>query len=656
MLSLKSTMNKVFIFSLLSILLLSTIKLTAQPRKVFTSTKNAKANELYEKSYNYMLSRDYGNAELLLIKATKHDSNYVDAYMRLSSIYYRQKKIELEQMMYEKVIQIEPNYPYVYFNYGAVLMRGRNYEKAIAQFKIFQNFDDVSGKFYKKSITNQRICNFRDSCIKNPIPFNPVNVGDAVNTNLNEYWPCLTADYETFYFTRMLENKAVKNPMYRYNEDIYVSKFIDNKWSLAVPLPGNINTPNMNEGAISISPDGKFLLYTICSEDYNIVYGACDIFISEFKNGQWQKGVNIGEPINTELKETQPSISFDGKTIYFSSTRKGGYGELDIWKSLKQEDGSWGTPINLGPNVNSKVSEEAPFIHPDDKTLYYSTKGGLGMGQGDIFMSRKSDNGIWGKGINLGYPINTEDSEFSLFVSSFGNIAFFASRRDTNNESLDLYSFDMPEHLRPDPVSYLKGIIYDKYSKENLEAVYTLIDIESGETVYQSSSDAKTGSYLTAIPADRNYVINVSRKGYMFYSDYLPIKGSKSSAFKKDVPLNPIKVGEKIVLNNIFFEFDKSTIKAESEVELAILIQFMKDYADLKIEIGGHTDSKGADDYNLNLSKERAKAVYSYLVEKGIDENRLSYKGYGETEPIESNNTDEGRAKNRRTEFKITGV
>nr|MBC8344014.1 OmpA family protein [Bacteroidota bacterium] len=225
-----------------------------------------------------------------------------------------------------------------------------------------------------------------------------------------------------------------------------------------------------------------------------------------------------------------------------------------------------------------------------------------------------------------------------------------------SQESLDIYSFEIPLHLRPEAVCYLKGIIFDKFSNARLDAVFSVIDIETGITIYQSTSDAKTGAYLTALPADKNYLINVSRKGYLFYSDYLPIKGITSSAFIKDIPLNPIKVGAKIVLNNIFFEFDKSTIETESEVELKILISFMTDYPNLKIEIGGHTDNKGADEYNMNLSNERAKAVFSYLLNNGIDAGRLSFKGYGETEPVDSNETEDGRAKNRRTEFKITGI
>lgn len=635
----------------------ASFQLLAQAEKVFTSTKDRKAYELYTQSYDYMFKKEYGNAAILLTKAIERDPNYIDAYMRLSSIYYRQKKLEKEKAMYEKVIEIEPGYPFVYFNYGALLMRDLNYEKAIIQFQTFQKFGVISEKFYKKADKNLRICIFRDSSIKNPVAFNPVNIGPGVNTDLNEYWPSLTADQETFYFTRMLDqNPQAKNSMFRFNEDIYVSKNKNNEWSQAIHLPGNINTSNMNEGAIAISPDGRYLLYTICSEDENVVYGACDIFLSVYKNGSWQKGTNLGPPINTIHKETQPSISFDGKTLYFSSTRPGGYGGLDIWKSVKKSDGSWGIPVNLGAHVNSKLNEEAPFIHPDDKTLYFSTKGGIGMGQGDIFMVRKDGKGNFSKRKNLGYPINTEHSEFSLFVNSMGELAFFASRRDTSQESLDIYSFEIPLHLRPEAVCYLKGIIFDKFSNARLDAVFSVIDIETGITIYQSTSDAKTGAYLTALPADKNYLINVSRKGYLFYSDYLPIKGITSSAFIKDIPLNPIKVGAKIVLNNIFFEFDKSTIEAESEVELKILISFMTDYPNLKIEIGGHTDNKGADEYNMNLSNERAKAVFSYLLNNGIDAGRLSFKGYGETEPVDSNETEDGRAKNRRTEFKITGI
>ena len=279
------------------------------------------------------------------------------------------------------------------------------------------------------------------------------------------------------------------------------------------------------------------------------------------------------------------------------------------------------------------------------------------MGNTDIFLSRKDEQGNFGKPVNLGFPINTERSELALFVGSSGENAYFASARDSLISSLDIYSFKMPVQLRPDPVCYIKGIVFDSDTREKLEAEFKIIDLESEQIIYSSFSDSKTGKYLAAIPADKNYAINVSRKGYMFYSAYLPIKGIKSSSFVKDIDLNPIKVGKKIVLNNIFFDFDKSSIMSESEVELKLVIDFLKEYPNVQIEIGGHTDNKGSDDYNQDLSERRAKAVYDFIVAKGmIDPNRLSFKGYGETQAIESNDTDEGRALNRRTEFKITAI
>jgi outer membrane protein OmpA-like peptidoglycan-associated protein/tetratricopeptide (TPR) repeat protein len=644
-------------FVSLCLLLLISNCILAQ--EVFTGTKNVRARNHYENSSDFMIKREYEKAELLLSRAISLDSLYIDAHMRLASIYSMTRQTDKEIAVYQTLIRLRPDYPIPYYNYGIMLMEKGNFEYAKKSFNTFLSFDNQDEKYRTKASEKLEICEFRYQWKKNPVPFKPENLGQAINTELDEYWPVLTADDQSFYFTRKLIR--FKDPQGRYilyNEDIFVSELDSADWFPARKLPGNINTEN-NEGAISISPDGKFLLYTICSEEKYLrdFYGSCDIYISEFKNGEWQKASNIGPPVNTRYKETQPSISFDGKSIYFSSNRRGTLGGLDIWKSTKDSNGYWSEPVNLGPEINTKHNEQSPFIHPDDKTLFFSTEGFNGMGGSDLFFAKKDDQGNFGEITNLGYPINTEDNEIGLFVNARGNKGFFSSRRPGGSGGLDIYVFDLHESIQPDPVCYLKGRISDKESKKTLEATLELIDLSTGKTVLLSESDRKTGAYLAAIPSDRNYMLNVSCKGYLFYSDHLPIKGIASSSYIKDIEMVPVKEGEKLILNNIFFEFDSYLLKQESKAELNKLVAFMNEYPGLKVEIGGHTDDRGSDEYNKILSENRAIAVRDFLIQKGnIDPQRLSTKGYGASQPIESNDSEEGRARNRRTEFLILSL
>lgn len=626
-----------------------------RPEKVFTSTRSGKALEKFNASTEYMIQKKFKEVEILCKKAIQIDSEYVDAYMRLAAVYNATGNAAGEKEIYAEVVKIQPEFPDAWFNYGYLSMNDKEFERAIECFNKFLTFESLPEKFVKKAYWNIDACKFRDYAYKHPVPFNPQNLGNAVNTPLDEYWPVLTADEQILYFTRRVTldwNSFYKR--YNFNEDVFVSNNSNGKWGQAVLIPGFLNSPDLNEGAISISPDGKYMYLTICSE--NIGYGSCDIYISENKDGKWTQPKSLGPVINTRFKETQPSISFDGKTLYFSSDREGTYGKLDIWKSTLDENGKWNSPVNLGQTINGPANEESPFIHPDDKTLYFSSSSRIGMGGADIFKAKKDNNGNFYNVKNLGYPINTDKEEFALFVSASGKKAYFASDAGDSNR-LDLYCFDLYAEMRPDPVCYLKGFVYDSVTKAKLSARFELINVETGQTVLVYNSDEKTGKFLEAIPSDANYMVNVSSKGYLFYSAHLPVKGNKSSSYQKDISLQPISIGKVIVLNNIFFKFDSFSLKKESISELKKVIDFLNEYPKVKVEIGGHTDSRGSDSYNQVLSENRARRVYEYLISVGkIDPARLSYKGYGETKPIDTNETDEGRANNRRTEFKITGI
>jgi outer membrane protein OmpA-like peptidoglycan-associated protein len=361
--------------------------------------------------------------------------------------------------------------------------------------------------------------------------------------------------------------------------------------------------------------------------------------------------------INTRAKETQPYITGDGRTLFFVSSRPGGYGAGDIYESRLGDDGKWSEPKNLGPNINTDMDEERPFIHPDGVTLYFTSRGHEGMGGADLYMSHREVDGTWGKAVNLGYPINTPGDEIGIYVTTDGKWAYFASEQPDTRGGMDIYKFEMPDGIKPSPVSYVKGTVTDKANGGPLGTKIQFFDLNTGYIYSSASSDPKTGEYLATLPAGRNYACQISKEGYLFYSANFSLQNVKEGLpYIMDIQLQKIQVGSTVVLNNIFFETDKYELKEESKTELNTLIELLTKNPSLKIEIGGHTDNSGIEKDNENLSQNRAKSVYDYLIEKGISADRLSYKGYAATKPVADNKTPEGRAKNRRTEFVVTGI
>ena len=320
----------------------------------------------------------------------------------------------------------------------------------------------------------------------------------------------------------------------------------------------------------------------------------------------------------------------------------------------KNSSGSWSFPVNLGANLNTPGNEQSPFIHPDNQSIYFSSEGHSNMGKGDIFISRQDSNKQWIPALNLGYPINTWNNEVGLFVNAAGDMAYYSSDR-LKDRGLDIYEFPLYTEARPIPVSYMKGRVFNARTWKGIEATFQLIDLQTGDLVMESSSAPEEGDFLVSLPAGRNYALNVSKPGYLFYSDNFSFAGvyKLSDPFLKDVPLSPISAGEKVILRNVFYAFDSYEVQSESEAELGIVIEFMNLNPNIKIEISGHTDNVGNDQYNQLLSEKRARSVVDYLAAKGIHTDRLSFKGYGSSMPIAANDTEEGRSTNRRTELRI---
>ncbi len=627
----------------------------AQDNTYKYSTKNAKAIKSYEKATKFYDSYDNADALKELDEAIKADDKFIEAYMLKGDILADMKKYESAIVCYQKAIEIDPDfYSNNYFNLGMAELKCGKYQLAKNSLTVYVNNKKVLPANKKKADFFLKNAEFGINALNNPVPFNPVNLGDSVNSKYNEYLPSLTADGQTLVITRRLPKDS--NTVFESlsdQEDFYVCHRVDDSlWSKAKDIGPPINTPG-NEGAQCISPDGKTLYFTACNRPDGI--GSCDIYYSRRVGNAWSIPKNMGAVVNSAKWDSQPSISSDGNTLYFTSARSGGKGGMDIWKTTKDKLGVWTQPVNLGDSINTIRGEMAPFIHPDDQTLYFASDGHPGMGGFDIFYSRKDSAGNWGKAVNIGYPINTFADESYLIVNSAGDLAYFASDRPGGKGHLDIYSFPLYAKARPKMVTYMKGTVYDKNSYAKLYAKFELIDLKTGKTFLESYSDTLTGEFLVCLPSEKDYALNISKDGYLFYSENFKLSGvhPNSDPYLKDVPLQPIKVNETVVLKNIFFDTDKYDLKPESTTELERLKALLLKNPKLKIEIDGHTDNVGEAAYNQVLSENRAKAVYTYLIEHGIAKERLSYKGFGETMPINTEDSDKGRALNRRTEFRV---
>jgi len=630
---------------LLSVLFFLTININAQYSDADILVRSAKKN--FE-------ARKYDNALKILSQAKKVDKYNIDIYFLYGEIYYDMNQLDKVIDVYtEATKEIGGKQPVMYLLLGNTLITSGRYEEAKPNLEMYLNNKNANNKYLPHVKRDIMVCDFAINAIQHPVPFNPENLGGGVNSKYDEYLPALNAEENTLVFTRRVPKLHATQYEDSEQEDFFFSNKDGSIWGGAKTLKGNVNTQD-NEGAQSLSTNGKYLFFTACNRPKG--YGGCDIYLTrKDSKGNWSKPMNMGSTINTQYWESQPSISPDSKTLYFTSNRPGGKGKLDIWKSTIGENGKFGKPVNLGDSINTPYNEISPFIHPDNTTLYYASDGKIGMGGLDLFVIKKENDSLWGSAKNLGYPINTFKDENSLIVNAKGKKAYYASDIDKGFGGLDLYSFDLYEEVQPEPVTYLKGKIYDSKSKLPLAAKFELIDLDTDELIIESYSSKKNGEFLICIPANRNYALNVNKEQYIFYSDNFSLKNADETAmpFVKDIPLSKIEKGNKVVLKNIFFETNSYVLKEQSKTELEKLISFLNNNISVNIEIGGHTDNVGSSEANKTLSENRAKAVNDYLVSNNIPSSRLSYKGYGEERPISDNNTENGRALNRRTEFII---
>lgn len=619
------------------------------------TTKNKKAILRFEIAKRHYIVKNYDDAVLDLQEAVEMDPEFIEAWLLLGQVQTDAGNLEESVNAYQQAVDINPLFfPNVLFFLGENEMALGLYQDAKIHFEWFLALPDTKEKMKARALKAHASCDLSMHMKENPVPFEPKNLGPNINTAYDEYWPSLSADEQMMVFTVLLPINP-KSPAVHGNrqEDLYYSRFEKGEWQPARDVGPPLNTPD-NEGAQSISGNGMLMVFTGCGREDG--YGLCDLYYSENRRGRWTLPRNIGPPVNTRFSEKQPSLSSDGRMLYFSSNRPGGYGEYDLWMSVRKEDGSWSTPENLGDSINSSGFDQSPFIHPDNRTLYFSSNGWPGMGAYDIFLSRRIGERQWSAPVNLGYPINTNHSEQGLIVNAGADMAYFFSNR-LSGKGQDIFSFELYKEARPNRVSYMKGRVFDSETGRPLEAKFDLIDLSSSKTVISSSSDPGSGEFLVVIPVDADYALNVNRPSYLFHSENFSFDKvyGREEPFYMDIALKPIKVGEKITLRNVFYKTDSFALDSRSRVELDKVVSLMRSNPTLSVEIGGHTDNTGTVEYNITLSGRRAEEVMKYLSKAGISRERISHRGYGMDVPVAPNDTEEGRAKNRRTEMKILG-
>ncbi|SDD86347.1 WD40-like Beta Propeller Repeat [Dyadobacter soli] len=609
-------------------------------------TLSRKAREVYEKAQKAWQERRLPEATELFEKVLEIEPNSYDTHLRLAQVNELQRKPDLVRKHYYKAISLRPDAPQSapalqwigrdHFNVQRYDSAQFYFEKAFALFPAKSSL----GRLAEKSVASSK---FAQQAVKNPLPIEKKSMGDTVNFLGTQYFPVMTADDETLIFTGLTENR---------DENIYFTNRIKGDgWDVPEEISKAINTTN-NEGTCTVSADGRTLVFTACNRPDG--HGSCDLYISHKVGKEWSQPTNLGQEVNSREWESQPSLSADGHMLYFASDRKGGVGKRDIWVTHLDDKKQWTAPKNLGPMINTSDDENAPFIHANGRTLFYSSNGLPGMGGFDIFISQKTDT-VWSAPSNIGYPINTVSDQVGLFIASNGENAYYTDDNTEKGGGRSLiYTFRVPESLQKiiTPARYAKGKVFDKKTGTVLASDIDLFDLKTQTKVGSFTSDSQNGSFLAVLNNGGEYAFYVSKPGYLFKSLSFSVD-NEQSFIDLEIPLEAIEKDRVEVLNNIFFKTGEYVLDDKSKVELDKLGDFLNKNKTIKIEISGHTDDVGSDTENMALSQRRAQSVQYYLQQSGIAADRILAKGYGETTPKAPNDSDENRQKNRRIEWRI---
>ena len=580
-------------------------------------------------------------------EAIKLNPNYVAAYLSLAGVQQQLQQYKASETNYLKAFELDSINTKTFLLPFSVSQAGLGkFKEALESINQFIALDALSEKSVKAAYAKKRnyefAVNYSQQHLQNDYIFNPINLGDSVNTKNAEYYPSLSVSDSLLVFSRRTGGGR---------EDFYKSIMQENNFLQAQEVDGTLND-HPYKGALSVSSDGEFIVYA-ANYGNDKGFGNFDLYIAYKTKEGWSEPENLGPNVNTRYWETAPSLSPDNKILYFTSDRQGGFGGRDLYYCTKLPNGKFGKAINMGPIVNSNGDDLYPFICADNQTLFFTSNGHEGYGGTDLFLVRKDLQGSWSKPINLGYPINTINEEGSICINSLGNTAYFASDRFDTKGSLDIYSFELRTDLRPLKTLFIKGQVVDAITNNGIACAVELFSNDNAQAIMKVTADEK-GRYYIALPFGKDYTFIVNRNGYLFYSDiYTLSKEQPDSTYTKNIALQPIAVNKNIVFKNVTFKTNSFELLPSSLAELDKLVELMQQNSSVKVLIKGHTDNVGKPIDNLVLSTNRAKAVVDYLISKKIEASRLQFKGFGDAKPLESNITEEGRSKNRRTEFEV---
>ena len=610
------------------------------------STKSKKAIALFEAGKQQISQRQFREAILSFRTAIEKDDKFVEAYIALAGLYRILRDDANVKANLLTAFSIQPTIPealYEYFVLASLFMKEGDYANASFYLEKFYSFKPADKRILPIAERIRQNCQFAQAAIKKPLDFTPTLLPAPLNLFQTQYFPSLTADNQFLLYT-------VRNATQMLDEeDLYCSVRKEGAWQTPQQISTRINTKG-NEGTASISGDGKTMVYTHC-----IPQNGCDLYMTTKVGEEWMQPRNLGNKINTSGFESQPSLSADGRTLYFTSDRRGSFGAEDIWVTTLDSTDAWTVPANLGTEINTPESDFAPFIHANGVSLYFASRGRVGMGGADLYQTEKKDSG-WTSPKNLGYPLNTFADESGIFVTSDFSLGYFSKdfKDKTGAYASQLYSFSLSDSLKS-AVSciYLKGKVFDAETKRPINAKVELSNLENEKLEQSVVSDGKTGEYLVVLPFGKNYGLFASAPGYLYKSLHFNTGDEKfSSAESFDMYLQPIRKNSFAVLNNLFFESGSYTLDKASKTELQKLAKLMTE-SKIGLEVSGHTDNVGGMADNQLLSEKRAEAVCQYLISLGIPKTKLHAKGLGSSKPMGDNTTEVGRQTNRRIEIKV---
>jgi outer membrane protein OmpA-like peptidoglycan-associated protein len=623
----------------------------------------------------HLARNNYRAALPHLRRAAEANPQNATTHFRLGKSYMRIGKPRKARAPLKRTLELAPDFknPEVHFLYGKALHVALAFDAARQQYR--QNKQALDPKqqqeaYERVSLALQQLGN-APALVRDSVNALIKNAGEAINSSYPEYVPVISTDERKMIFTsRRPANLGERSPDGLKYEDLYIAERSSRQaeWQPARNMGEPINTP-FHEACSALSPDGqKLFLFRGANRS---------LYTSELQGTTWTAPQQLPQQISSRKSfEPHACLSPDGQGLFFVSDREGGRGGLDLYWARRGPQGGWTDVQNLGPALNTEYDDRAPFLHPNGRTLYFASEGHNSMGGLDIFKSTLQPDSSWSDPVNIGYPINSADHDVYFVMAANGEHAYYASNKPGGYGERDIYRIT----FRPDTVAaiaertsekprasdqvfaaqptlavtVLRGQVTDSLTGQPLQAELVVTNNATGEVISRTESNKASGNYLVTLPAGRNYGIAVAAEGYLFHSEHFNLPDSAGyREVNKAIALLPLAAGSKVVLENIFFDFDQYTLREASEAELQRLYELLKQNPDLKIQINGHTDSRGSKAYNKELSRKRARAVVRYLAERGIDKERLAWKGFGESQPIAPNDTEAGRQKNRRTEFKI---